>query len=583
MNIPLGFELGTGKQISIPLRHTAVTGQTQESGKTTTLEALITRSGLRAVCFVTKRGERSFSTGRAIMPYFRESADWQFVESILEATMREGMKFNRSWVMKLCNAHHGKDGLAPAGLAEKLAAGEPALDALRHGAGLKPGATRKRKPVKMPDYGWAKPQTLADVAANVEIALLKARGLNESVYTELREYLRIVIPQIKSLPKSNTVDLKPGVNVMHLDAYSLQMQGLIIRSVLEWIAEKESKTVTVIPEAWKMVPQGRSSPVLLACEDLIREGAANQNYIWLDSQDIAGVHKSILRQVAVWIMGVQREIHETERALDHLPGGVNRPKLDEIRTLGKGQFFCTWNDEVRKVYVWPVWMTADMACVVAMTGERPPAPPAGITKSEDEMFREREEKAEKQVEQMMVQAADLKGQIATLTKELAEALKSQPARVGVGLALPSDGSLPPVSSAALAPTGDGGPPTNGQATTALARDVARIITSDPEFVASLSVLAAGRDLSVLVKREVVSLTDQTLRGKLAVLMCEGFFDEARNGNTAFNELNRRGVKTAKPNVYRELDALAELGFATKEPAGYQRVPGIKITKNEVST
>ncbi len=56
-----------------------------------------------------------------------------------------------------------------------------------------------------------------------------------------------------------------------------------------------------------------------------------------------------------------------------------------------------------------------------------------------------------------------------------------------------------------------------------------------------------------------------------------------NGNTAFNELKRRGVKTAKPNVYRELDALAELGFATKEPAGYQRVPGIKITKNEVST
>lgn len=576
MNIALGYELGTGKQISIPLRHTAVTGQSQESGKTTTLEALITRSGLRAVCFVTKRGERSFSTGRAIMPYFRESAGWQFVESILEATMREGMKFNRSWVMKLCNAHHGKDGPAPAGLAEKLADGEPALDALRHSAGLKPDATRKHKPVRMPDYGWAKPQTLAGVAANVEIALLKAYGLNESVYTELREYLRIVIPQIKSLPKSNTVDLKPGVNVMHLDAYSLQMQGLIIRSVLEWIAEKESKTVTVIPEAWKMVPQGRSSPVLLACEDLIREGAANQNYIWLDSQDIAGVHKSILRQVAVWIMGVQREIHETVRALDHLPGGVNRPKLDEIRTLGKGQFFCTWNDEVRKVYVWPAWMTAEMACVVAMTGQRPPAPPAGITRSEDEMFRERAEKAEKQV-------ADLKCQIATLTKELAEALKSQPARVGVGIALPSDGSLPPVSSAALAPTSDGGPPTNDQATTALARDVARIITSDPEFVASLTVLAAGRELSVLVKREVISLTDQNLRGKLAALIAEHFFDEARNGNTAFNELKRRGVKTAKPNVYRELDALAELGFVTKEVNGYQRVPGIKITKNEVST
>jgi len=33
----------------------AVTGQTQQSGKTTTLEALISRSKLRALTFVTKR------------------------------------------------------------------------------------------------------------------------------------------------------------------------------------------------------------------------------------------------------------------------------------------------------------------------------------------------------------------------------------------------------------------------------------------------------------------------------------------------------------------------------------------------
>ena len=32
MQIPLGFELKTGKAISIPLRHTAVIGVTQQSG-----------------------------------------------------------------------------------------------------------------------------------------------------------------------------------------------------------------------------------------------------------------------------------------------------------------------------------------------------------------------------------------------------------------------------------------------------------------------------------------------------------------------------------------------------------------------
>jgi len=34
--IHLGFEVGSGKPIEIPMKHMAVTGQTQESGKTTT-------------------------------------------------------------------------------------------------------------------------------------------------------------------------------------------------------------------------------------------------------------------------------------------------------------------------------------------------------------------------------------------------------------------------------------------------------------------------------------------------------------------------------------------------------------------
>ena len=49
--------------LAIPLHHLVVTGQTQESGKTTTLEALVAQSELRAIAFVTKRGEGSFAGG----------------------------------------------------------------------------------------------------------------------------------------------------------------------------------------------------------------------------------------------------------------------------------------------------------------------------------------------------------------------------------------------------------------------------------------------------------------------------------------------------------------------------------------
>ena len=68
--ILLGFEVGTGNKVSIKPSHYIVTGITQLSGKTTTLEALTIRSGLKAIAFKTKPGEAGFTTGRRIPPYF---------------------------------------------------------------------------------------------------------------------------------------------------------------------------------------------------------------------------------------------------------------------------------------------------------------------------------------------------------------------------------------------------------------------------------------------------------------------------------------------------------------------------------
>src|SRR5688572_6117217 len=98
--IHLGFEVGSGDAVAIPLRHMAVAGQTQDAGKTTTLEALITRSGLRAVTFITKPGEGSFVNARRVAPYFREQTDWQFVASILEASRGEKLKIERAFIIR---------------------------------------------------------------------------------------------------------------------------------------------------------------------------------------------------------------------------------------------------------------------------------------------------------------------------------------------------------------------------------------------------------------------------------------------------------------------------------------------------
>jgi hypothetical protein len=312
--IHLGYEVGTGKPVEIPVKHMAVTGQTQEAGKTTAMEALIERSGRRAIVFITKRGERSFAGGRRLEPYFRERADWVFVSSLIDATLQEKNKLLRAWLMKVCR----------------------------------------------------NTRTLAEVHRNVREAKDKARGFAESIYTEIDGYLELVVPQLAELPPTSGVKLGPGLNVMDLSPYSSELQGLVIRSVIEWVHERENDVITVIPEAWEFLPEGRGSPVKQAVEQLIRKGAGLGNRVWVDSQDLAGVWKLAVRASAVCLIGVQREANEIKRTLANIPGNIAKPRANDIASLELGQFYACWGNHVIRTYVQPVWMGAEDAKAVAM-------------------------------------------------------------------------------------------------------------------------------------------------------------------------------------------------------------------------
>lgn len=105
------------------------------------------------------------------------------------------------------------------------------------------------------------------------------------------------------------------------------------------------------------------------------------------------------------------------------------------------------------------------------------------------------------------------------------------------------------------------------------RYVIRRAQEDPKI---LQVLAARPELRVQIETPTIEADGKTLRGGLALLIHKGFFAAPKNGNSAFNELQRLGYKIAKPNVYRELGKLAELGFLTNEDSGYQATD-LKVT------
>ena len=316
--ILLGFETGTGVEVYMEAAHTVVTGMTQLSGKTTALEALVERGHVKAIAFLTKRGESGFQNQRLIQPYFKEQKkgaliDWQYVSAILEATMSEKMKFERSWIIKACKGAH----------------------------------------------------SLGEVYTNIKSAQADARrALDESVYENLGAYFEIILPEMKRYVFANRLDLRQGFNVMDLVGMADEMQQLIMESVISYVLKHESNTVVVIPEAHKFIPQSKNTPVKATALRLIREGAAIGNFLWIDTQETTAVDKSLLKQVSNWIMGYQQEKNEVQNVRDNL--GKRNITDEDIMTLPLGHFMVSLQQEIHRVYILPSGIDPEMGRLVAL-------------------------------------------------------------------------------------------------------------------------------------------------------------------------------------------------------------------------
>ncbi|KKN13451.1 hypothetical protein LCGC14_1006160 [marine sediment metagenome] len=319
MRILLGFEVGTGKEIYVEDGHGVTTGMTQQSGKTTTLEALVQRGEVTAVAFLTKRGESGFRNQREIQPYFKEQKkvggliDWQYVSSILEATISEKMKLERSFII---NASKGA-------------------------------------------------RSLEEVYQNIRKMKEKTkRGFDESIYTNLEAYFEIILPEIRRYNFANKLNLKKGFNVLNLIGMQEEMQQLVIESTLSYVLKNLRDVIVVIPEAHKFMPQGLKTPVKRTALNFIKEGAALRNFMWMDTQETTSVDKALLKQCNNWIMGYQQEKNEVKNVRENL--GRTKITDEDIMSLKLGHFIASLNKVVSHVYVLPVGIDPEMGRGVAM-------------------------------------------------------------------------------------------------------------------------------------------------------------------------------------------------------------------------
>jgi len=315
MRVLLGFEVETGKPVYVPMHHLAVFGMTQLSGKTTTLEALISRAEYKAIAFIVKRGETGFTKYHLIPPYYKPRADWQFVEGLVNVALGEKVKYEpgmRYGIIKVCK-----------------------------------GRTNLRE---------------IQQAARQMAVKTKSRFM-QSVYEKLAEYLDLVIPELERWTFSPKLELSEGVNVMNLSEMPTEIQHLVIASTIEYAFRHLDHVIVIIPEAWETLPQGKMTAVKWVAQQFIRKGAALGNYLWLDSQDIGGIDKTPLRQCDIWLMGRMKEAHEVERVIKQLLGA--KIKREEIQTLPLGHFYAVFGNQVKKVYVLPSEVPEEVGIKVA--------------------------------------------------------------------------------------------------------------------------------------------------------------------------------------------------------------------------
>ena len=315
----IGFEVKTGEKVFLTPDHLIVTGVTQYSGKTTCLESLIQRLGVKAIAFRTKLGEKSFIQGTIIPPFFKDKSDWQFIQSLLEATLGEKLKgWDRSKIIQLSKGTN----------------------------------------------------SLLEFKKKVDERLNeKLNAFERDILTNLQAYLEIVLPKLQSITFSNELELSEGLNIIDLERFSrdVEVQSLIIRSVIEEVFYKYKNTIIILPEAPKFLPQKRGNPCKIAVEQFIREGATDNKLLWIDSQDMASTDKIPLKQISTWVLGYQSEINEVKHTILQIPlPSRKKPKPDDIMTLKLGEFYVCNRDFVKKIYVMPFWLDENKAKKVAL-------------------------------------------------------------------------------------------------------------------------------------------------------------------------------------------------------------------------
>jgi len=506
----LGFTK-TGKIIRIPLTHTSVSAMTGR-GKSTAVKRLVhefSRQGIKFLLIDVKPERDFIGVGTEINAYLHESTAPLLLKEVLEGIAGWSLTGHFGTLLQICR-----------------------------------GA-----------------RDLMDVRANA-LAIAsdpRAHGRKRDEADKLGFLLDELISQVSVGTFSETLQLEDRISVMNISVYDIPIQQLIVDSVLNAVLRDHPSVVVVLEEAIRFIPQNETSNADSTARRYVREGRARNNWLWISGQNVTEIDKRVLKQMLVWIMGQQMEHNEAVRIVKQIP--MSKLKADDIKLLPKGWFYSVIADEdstkVVKTFVWPAWMEGRTAMKLA-TGKMKMSQ---LKVKEDDTMGAAE-RAE--IKRLGVMLADRDRKIRELEKRMKELVtggqgglrkRAKAARADEGERAeeetageapddeaPRDGEdeesspapagqgeeeAPPVEDARSSEEGEGEEGTSYEGKTP--RDV-RVAKTEPSLI-------------VEVRKETVDATDVTMKGRLALLLFEGWFKGSRTTTDLVKEAKLRGWGT----------------------------------------
>jgi len=127
------------------------------------------------------------------------------------------------------------------------------------------------------------------------------------------------------------------------------------------------KTIGVIDESFKFLPQGYSSAATRAVMNVITQGAKTGLYTWIATQFLAVTDKDPLKACAVKFLGTQDHITEVKHTLDLIPEARGKFSADDIMKLKLGHWILVRKRPafVGVVYALPVGVPGKVGVEVA--------------------------------------------------------------------------------------------------------------------------------------------------------------------------------------------------------------------------